>query len=204
MTMAAASPADLRFMDAALAQAYGALGSTAPNPAVGCVIVKNGRVLAAAATARGGRPHAEPQALDQAGADAQGATAYVSLEPCAHHGRTPPCADTLIKSGVAEVVIACRDPFEAVDGRGIETLKRAGVRVRVGLREADALKLNEGFFQRVRTGRPIAEADSRDALFESQLEIQPGETVETALERLGAAGVNRVQLRPGQARYTAR
>ena len=183
-------------MDAALAQAFAALGSTAPNPAVGCILVKNGRVLAKAATAPGGRPHAETQALEAAGNAARGATAYVSLEPCAHQGQTPPCADALISGGVAEVVIACRDPFEAVDGRGIEALRRAGVRVRVGVREAKALQLNEGFFQRVRTGKPIALLDRRDALFEARLDAKDGAALEAALERLGASGVNRVQLSP--------
>lgn len=191
-------------MDAALAQAYAALGATAPNPAVGCVLVKAGRVLASAATAPGGRPHAETQALALAGDAARGATAYVSLEPCAHQGQTPPCTQALIRSGVAEVVIACRDPFEAVNGRGIEILERAGVGVRVGLREAEALRLNSGFFHRVRTGRPIAETDSRDALYEARLEAADGEDIEAALERLGASGVNRVQLAPKNTRYTAR
>jgi len=93
------TPADRRFMDAALACAYAALGSTAPNPAVGCLIVKAGRVLAAAATAPGGRPHAETQALALAGPAARGARAYVTLEPCAHHGQTPPCAEALVKGG---------------------------------------------------------------------------------------------------------
>ena len=191
-------------MDAALAHAYAALGATAPNPAVGCVLVKDARVLAAAATAPGGRPHAETQALGLAGDAARGATAFVSLEPCAHHGQTPPCAEALIASGVAEVVVACRDPFEPVNGRGIETLERASVRVRVGLREAEAMRLNAGFFQRVRTGRPIAEADSRDALYEARLEAAYNEDIEDALERLGASGVNRVRLDPKNARYTPR
>jgi diaminohydroxyphosphoribosylaminopyrimidine deaminase/5-amino-6-(5-phosphoribosylamino)uracil reductase len=204
VTKTAATPADIRFMDTALAHAYAALGSTAPNPAVGCVLVKHGRVLASAATAPGGRPHAETQALDLAGDAARGAVAYVSLEPCAHHGQTPPCAEALIASGVAEVVIACRDPFESVNGRGIEILERAGIRVRVGVRETEAQRLNAGFFQRVRTGRPIAEADTRDALYEARLEVADGEDIEAALERLGASGVNRVRLASKDARYTAR
>jgi len=99
LTGRAVTPDDLRFMDAALALAFARLGQTAPNPSVGCVIVRERRVIGAAATAAGGRPHAETQALAQAGEAARGARAYVSLEPCAHHGRTPPCAQALIDAG---------------------------------------------------------------------------------------------------------
>ena len=184
---------DLRFMDAALAHAYQALGSTAPNPAVGCVLVKDGRILAAASTAAGGRPHAEAQALEIAGEAANGATAYVTLEPCAHYGATPPCADALVKAGVAEVVVACLDPFEKVDGRGIEILKSAGAGVVTQVRREEAERLNAGFFSLVRTGQPIAERDPRPALYDQDLAASP-DALDAALEAAGAAGITRVRL----------
>ncbi len=186
-------PVDRRFMDAALAQAFAALGSTAPNPAVGCVLVKDGRVLAAAATAPGGRPHAERLAIDKAGVAAQGATAYVSLEPCAHHGVTPPCAEALAEAGVARVVIACRDPFPKVDGQGVAILKAAGITVETGLREAEARLLNAGFFMRLESGKPLLAEDPRPALFDAELSAEPGESEDDALRRLGEAGATRVR-----------
>jgi diaminohydroxyphosphoribosylaminopyrimidine deaminase/5-amino-6-(5-phosphoribosylamino)uracil reductase len=191
--MDAGKPDDLRFMDAALALAYGALGSTAPNPAVGCVIVKAGRVIGAAATAKGGRPHAETQALDQAGPDARGARVYVTLEPCAHHGKTPPCAEALIRARPAAVIIACTDPFEAVAGRGAAMLHEAGIDVVDGVRRAEAEALNAGFFMRLRTGRPLVARDSRSVLFDADLALQPGEREADALSRLGAQGLTRVR-----------
>lgn len=186
-------PGDRRFMDAALAQAFAALGSTAPNPAVGCVLVKDGRLLAAAATAPGGRPHAERLALDRAGEAARGATAYVSLEPCAHHGATPPCAEALAEAGIGRVVIACRDPFPKVDGRGMEILKAAGVTVETGLREEAARALNAGFFTRLATGKPLLAEDPRPALFDAELLAEPGESENEALRRLGESGATRVR-----------
>lgn len=179
-------------MDTALALAYARLGQTAPNPSVGCVIVKSGRIIGAAATAPGGRPHAEPQALEQAGAEAEGATVYVSLEPCAHYGKTPPCAEALIAANPAEVVIACRDPFEHVAGRGISMLENAGIAVLEGVREAQAITLNAGFFERLKTGRPLLACDDRAGLYDAELSLEPGEDVDAALERLGALGLTRV------------
>lgn len=187
------SPDDLRFMDAALALAFGALGSTAPNPAVGCVVVRNGRVVGAAATAPGGRPHAEPQALNQAGPSAEGAVVYISLEPCAHTGRTPPCAEAVIRARPAEVVIACRDPFEQVAGRGAAMLRAAGIPVLEGVRAIEAERLNVGFFSRLATGRPLVISDPRASLFDADLTRAPGETEDAALLRLGAAGLTRVR-----------
>ena len=146
---------DSRFMQEALAQAAAVLGRTSPNPAVGCVIVKQDRVIARAATAPGGRPHAEPQALAIAGRRAAGATAYVSFEPCSHHGKTPPCADALIAAGVRRVVIGCLDPYPPVRGRGVAKLRRAGVAVEVGLLEDECRRLNEGFITRVTRRRPF-------------------------------------------------
>jgi diaminohydroxyphosphoribosylaminopyrimidine deaminase/5-amino-6-(5-phosphoribosylamino)uracil reductase len=188
------TPEDRRFMDAALAWAYAALGSTAPNPAVGCLIVKDGRVLAAAATARGGRPHAETQALALAGPAARGARAYVTLEPCAHHGQTPPCAEALVKAGLAEVIIACRDPFAEVDGRGAAILRDAGVSVIEGVRGEAAEALNAGFFETVRAGRALAIDDGRPGPVDAVFERGPGETREQALARAAAAGLTRVRL----------
>ena len=185
--------ADIRFMDAALALAFQALGSTAPNPAVGCVVVKNARIVGAGATAPGGRPHAERIALDQAGDEAQGADVYVTLEPCAHHGQTPPCADALIAARPARVVIACLDPFALVDGRGRARLEQAGLTVETGLREAEAQALNAGFFHRVATGAPLLVADPRPALFDADFALQPGEDEAAALKRLGEAGLTRVR-----------
>lgn len=180
-------------MDAALAQAFAALGSTAPNPAVGCVIVKDDRVIGVGATAPGGRPHAETQALEQAGAAARNATAYVTLEPCAHHGRTPPCADALIQAGIGRVVIACHDPFAEVDGKGADRLRAAGIEVDEGMRETEALALNAGFFSVVRTGMALIGNDPRPALFDAELECEAGEDENAALRRLTASGATRVR-----------
>ena len=184
---------DLRYMDTALALAYARLGATAPNPSVGCVIVKQGRIIGAAATAPGGRPHAEPQALAQAGDAVQGARVYVSLEPCAHYGQTPPCAEALIKARPAEVIIACRDPYESVAGRGVAMLKDAGIEVLEGVREAQALAMNAGFFHRLKTGRPVLARDLRPALFDADLSLEPGESLDEALKRLGADGLTRIR-----------
>ncbi len=142
-------------MDAALALAARGLGSVWPNPAVGCVIVRDGRVVGRGWTQPGGRPHAETEALARAGDAARGATAYVTLEPCSHHGKTPPCADALVATGVARCVVACTDSDPRVAGQGIERLRTAGIAVDVGLREAEARRLNAGFFKRVEEGRPL-------------------------------------------------
>ncbi len=142
-------------MRAALALARRGLGNTWPNPAVGCVIVRDGRVVGRAATAPGGRPHAEPQALAMAGAAARGATAYVTLEPCCHTGRTPPCTEALIAAGVARVVIAAPDPDPRVNGGGAAALRAAGVEVREDVLRAEAEEVNAGFLTRIRRGRPL-------------------------------------------------
>jgi len=191
------TPDDLRFMDAALALAFARLGQTAPNPAVGCVIVRGRRLIAAATTAPSGRPHAETQALDAAGPAARRARAYVSLEPCAHHGQTPPCAAALIDAGLSEVIIACRDPDPRVAGRGAAMLREAGISVIEGVRQAEAEALNAGFFTRITTGRPLVIQDGRPGLFDADLEIGPQESFEQALDRLGRAGVTRVRVPEG-------
>lgn len=145
---------DRRHMSHALALGRRGLGRVWPNPAVGCVIVKDGRVVGRGRTADGGRPHAEPQALDMAGTAARGATAYVTLEPCAHHGQTPPCADALIAAGVARVVIGAGDPDPKVNGKGIAMLRAAGIEVTTGVLEDQAIAANCGFISRVTQGRP--------------------------------------------------
>lgn len=145
---------DIAHIRAALALARRGLGNTWPNPAVGCVVVRDGRVLGRAVTAPGGRPHAEPAALEMAG-DARGATVYVTLEPCCHWGRTPPCTDALIKAGVARVVIALRDPDPRVNGEGIARLRAAGIEVSEGVLDAEAADVAAGFSSRVRLGRPL-------------------------------------------------
>ncbi len=146
---------DNRHMDHALVLARRGLGNTWPNPAVGCVIVKDGRVVGRGWTQPGGRPHAEVMALAQAGAAARDATAYVTLEPCAHHGRTPPCAGALVAAGLARVVSAMTDPDPRVAGRGHAILREAGIDVTEGVREAQARALQKGFLCRVGLGRPM-------------------------------------------------
>lgn len=128
--------------------------TTRPNPMVGCVLAQGAEVVGEGFHLRRGEPHAEVHALNQAGERARGATAYVTLEPCAHVGSTPPCADALIAAGVARVVAACRDPFPEVDGRGLEKLRASGIAVEIGLMETAARALNRGFLARIERGRP--------------------------------------------------
>ncbi len=153
---AAAGPADdLSYMALALRLARRALGSAWPNPAVGCVLVRAGVIVGRGWTQAGGRPHAEAVALARAGAAAAGATAYVSLEPCAHFGVTPPCADALIAAGVARVVVAIEDPDPRVCGQGIRRLREAGIAVTTGVLAAAAARLNRGFLLKVEAKRPL-------------------------------------------------
>ncbi len=144
-----------RAMRAALALARRGLGTVWPNPAVGCVIVRDGRVVGRGWTQPGGRPHAETEALARAGDQAQGATAYVTLEPCCHWGRTPPCADALIAAGLSRVVVALEDPDPRVAGGGLARLRAAGLAVEAGLGAAEAAEINAGFLHRLRLGRPL-------------------------------------------------
>lgn len=148
------SAADHEFMARALRLAENGLYSTTPNPRVGCVIVKAGRIVGEGWHQRAGEAHAEVHALRAAGTDARGATAYVTLEPCSHHGRTPPCADALIKAGVARVVAAMHDPNPEVAGNGLARLMAAGIGVESGLLEVEARELNIGFVSRMMGGRP--------------------------------------------------
>jgi diaminohydroxyphosphoribosylaminopyrimidine deaminase / 5-amino-6-(5-phosphoribosylamino)uracil reductase len=145
---------DLRHMAHALRVGRRALGLTGENPPVGCLIVKEGKIVGVAATAPGGRPHAETQALGMAGPSSRGATAYVTLEPCCHHGRTPPCTDALIAAGIQRIVLAVQDPDPRVDGRGIVALRQAGIAVETGPLADEASHDLAGFFMRIRAHRP--------------------------------------------------
>src|SRR5512145_3371081 len=145
---------DHRYMARALELAGRGLYTATPNPRVGCVIVRYGAVAGEGWHERAGAPHAEINALAQAGPRARGATAYVSLEPCVHQGRTGPCADALIDAGVARVVAALQDPNPLVGGKGIARLRQAGVEAGVGLMEEEARELNIGFASRMTRGRP--------------------------------------------------
>ena len=147
--------ADTRYLDLAIGLGARRLGQVWPNPAVGCVLVRDGRIVGRGATAPGGRPHAETTALDQAGPEARGATAYVSLEPCAHHGETPPCTSALIGAGVVRVVSAAEDPDPRVAGKGHGQLRDAGISVEIAEHAPEAARVHRGFFLRVRRGRPM-------------------------------------------------
>jgi diaminohydroxyphosphoribosylaminopyrimidine deaminase/5-amino-6-(5-phosphoribosylamino)uracil reductase len=146
--------ADQTFMARAARLGHRALGTTAENPPVGCVIVKDGAIVGLGWTQAGGRPHAEIQALKMAGEKARGATAYVTLEPCAHHGRTPPCADALVQAGVARVVTAFEDPDHRVSGEGFAILRRAGIAVETGIGIDEAYPALAGFLTRIAKKRP--------------------------------------------------
>ena len=145
---------DHRWMARALELAERGLFTTTPNPRVGCVIVRDGECVGEGWHVRAGEPHAEVHALAMAGEAARGATAYVTLEPCSHHGRTPPCAEALLRAGVARVVAAMQDPNPLVAGRGLALLREAGIETFAGVLEAEARELNIGFVSRMTRGRP--------------------------------------------------
>ncbi|MDK9719061.1 MAG: bifunctional diaminohydroxyphosphoribosylaminopyrimidine deaminase/5-amino-6-(5-phosphoribosylamino)uracil reductase RibD [Trichlorobacter sp.] len=145
---------DIAYMKRALSLARKGLGKTAPNPAVGCVIVRDGAIVGEGWHKKAGTPHAEIHALAMAGAAAKGADVYVTLEPCCHYGKTPPCCDALIAAGVRRVVAGMVDPFLQVAGNGLLKLRQAGIRVDVGLLEAHCKELNKGFIKAVTTGLP--------------------------------------------------
>jgi len=149
------APADLRFMKRALQLAARRKGWTSPNPCVGAVVVKGGRIVGEGVHRAHGEPHAEPLALAAAGTKARGATVYVNLEPCCHVGATPPCVDAIIAAGVKRVVAAMTDPNPNVNGGGFAKLKRAGIASECGLLEAEARRINEDFIKLVTTGRPF-------------------------------------------------
>ncbi|TCI11461.1 bifunctional diaminohydroxyphosphoribosylaminopyrimidine deaminase/5-amino-6-(5-phosphoribosylamino)uracil reductase RibD [Dyella soli] len=165
------------------------LYTTQPNPRVGCVIAHGDQVVGTGFHQRAGEPHAEVFALREAAERARGATAYVTLEPCAHHGRTPPCADALVAAGVARVVVATEDPFPQVAGRGIGRLRDAGITVDTGLMREPARELNIGFFSRIERGRPWVRVklamslDGRTALADGQSKWITGEAARTDVQR---------------------
>lgn len=145
---------DQYWMQQAIELAKRGLYSTKPNPNVGCVIIKDDRLIGQGFHPKAGQPHAEVFALREAGEHAQGAIAYVTLEPCAHYGRTPPCAEALVKAQVKKVVVACPDPNPLVAGKGVQILENAGIEVEVGICEDLASKLNQGFLKAMSTGMP--------------------------------------------------
>jgi diaminohydroxyphosphoribosylaminopyrimidine deaminase/5-amino-6-(5-phosphoribosylamino)uracil reductase len=149
------SEADQNWMRRALELAVRARGRTSPNPMVGAVLIKDGQLIGEGFHAYAGSDHAEVAALREGGSAAAGATLYVSLEPCCHHGRTPPCVEQIVLAGIHRVVAACEDPNPAMSGRGIATLRAASLSVDVGVLAEEAARLNEAFFTHVRTGRPF-------------------------------------------------
>ncbi len=159
------SPADELMMRRALALATKGLFTTTPNPRVGCVIVRDGVIAGEGWHERAGQPHAEVLALKAAGTDrAKGATAYITLEPCSHFGKTPPCAEALIKAGVRQVIVAMQDPNPKVAGKGLQALRDAGIDVRCGLLQEEAAELNVGFIKRMSLGLPWVRAKSATSL----------------------------------------
>jgi diaminohydroxyphosphoribosylaminopyrimidine deaminase / 5-amino-6-(5-phosphoribosylamino)uracil reductase len=176
-------------MAQALRLAEFGLYTTQPNPRVGCVVAHGERVVGQGWHVRAGEPHAEVFALREAGENAKGATAYVTLEPCAHHGRTPPCADALVAAGVSRVVIAVEDSFPQVSGRGIEKLRAAGITVETGLMRDAARELNVGFFSRIERKRPwlrvklAMSLDGRTALANGESKWITGEAARADVQR---------------------
>ena len=175
------SDADREFMARALSLAERGLYTTTPNPRVGCVIVKDGEIAGTGWHEAAGRPHAEVNALEEAGTKARGATMYVTLEPCSHHGRTPPCADAVIKAGIAGVVAAMPDPNPVVCGNGFARMSGAGIEVAHGLMREEARELNIGYVMRMEQGRPwvrmkvAASLDGRTALANGKSQWITGE-----------------------------
>lgn len=149
------SPQDIKFMKKVLAVAASVVGKTSPDPAVGALVVKNGRLISVGFHDRFKTPHAETYALKKAGKKAKGATLYINLEPCCHFGNTPPCTDSIIQSGIKRVVAAMQDPNPLVNGKGFKRLEKAGIEVVAGVLEKEALKMNETFIKHISTGRPF-------------------------------------------------
>ncbi|TDB02538.1 bifunctional diaminohydroxyphosphoribosylaminopyrimidine deaminase/5-amino-6-(5-phosphoribosylamino)uracil reductase RibD [Halomonas marinisediminis] len=189
--MAHPTPAEA-WMARALELAQRGLYTTHPNPRVGCVLVKHGRLVGQGYHARAGEPHAEVNALHEAGEEARGATAYVTLEPCSHQGRTGPCAVALIEAGVARVVVAMEDPNPEVAGRGVALLRDAGIEVRVGVMAAQARALNPGFILRMDHGRPFVRLkmamslDGRTAMSSGESQWITGPEARRQVQRLRA------------------
>ena len=186
------SAADHAHMAHALQLAARGLYTTTPNPRVGCVIVKDERIIGEGWHQRAGTPHAEIHALQQAGHAARGATVYLTLEPCSHHGRTPPCAEALIQAGVERVIAAMTDPNPLVAGGGIDRLTRAGIRAEVGLMENEARALNPGFISRMTRQRPwvriktASTLDGKTALANGQSQWITGAAARADVQKLRA------------------
>ena len=193
------SPADDEtHMRRAIGLALANMGLTWPNPSVGCVVVKDGEVVGEAATAAGGRPHAEEQAVPAAGDRARGATAYVTMEPCgARSSGRSSCSHFLAEAGVARVVIACMDPSPFASGRGGERLRQAGLTVETGLLNDEAVVLYEGYLHRLETGRPMVRISADGAGFDARFAASPRADLVTELKRLGEAGYTRLWTAPG-------
>jgi diaminohydroxyphosphoribosylaminopyrimidine deaminase/5-amino-6-(5-phosphoribosylamino)uracil reductase len=190
---------DAAFMRRAIDLALARMGETWPNPAVGCVIVRDGVVLSEAATAPGGRPHAEEQAVPAAQTDLAGATAYVTLEPCgARSSGRASCAHVLVEAGIARVVVAALDPSPFASGRGTERLREAGLQVETGLMKAEAAVLCEGFLHRLETGRPMVRVSQDGAGFDARFAASARADLVTELKRLGEAGYTRLWTAPGE------
>lgn len=187
---AADEDTDRAMMRAAIALGRRALGTTAPNPAVGCIVARDGIVVGRGSTRAGGRPHAETEALADAGELARGATLYVSLEPCSHHGVTPPCAEAIIKAGIARVVSAMNDPDPRVAGRGHSMMRDAGIDVVVGVEQEAALRSHYGHILRVTEGRPAVTLK----LAETLDGYVAGDVHDARLMITGQAANNRVQV----------
>lgn len=183
---------DAHYMARALELARKGRYSTHPNPRVGCVIVRDGQVVGEGWHVRAGEPHAEVHALRAAGELARGATAYVTLEPCSHHGRTPPCADALVNAGVARVVAAMQDPNPEVAGRGLQRLAQAGIDTHSGVLEAEARAINKGFLKRMEHGLPYVRVklamslDGRTAMASGESQWITGPAARSAVQRLRA------------------
>jgi diaminohydroxyphosphoribosylaminopyrimidine deaminase/5-amino-6-(5-phosphoribosylamino)uracil reductase len=192
MTSTEQSVLDAAYMARALELARKGVYSTHPNPRVGCVIVRDGAVVGEGWHVRAGEPHAEVHALRQAGDKAKDATAYVTLEPCSHHGRTPPCADALVNAGVARVVAAMQDPNPDVAGRGLLRLMNAGIAVQSGVLESEARALNKGFLKRMEQGLPYVRVklamslDGRTAMASGESQWITGPEARSAVQRLRA------------------
>lgn len=183
---------DHRFMGLALKLAAKGMYTTDPNPRVGCVIVKNGEIIGRGWHERAGGPHAEINALQQAGEGTQGATVYVTLEPCSHFGKTPPCADALIKAGVSRVVAAMPDPNPLVAGKGMQALESAGIKTRNGVLQTQAEALNPGFIKRMRDKKPFVRCklamslDGRTAMANGESKWITGEDARRDVHKLRA------------------
>ncbi len=171
----AIDPVDLGHMQAALALARRGLGMVAPNPAVGCILAHDRKIVARGWTQPGGRPHAETEALRRAGSGARGASAYVTLEPCAHQGRTRPCDQALIAAGISRCVVAMADPDARVSGQGLAHLREAGIEVSLGVCEAEAAEVNAGYLLNRRQGRPLVALKLATTL-DGRIATQSGES----------------------------